>query len=329
SEADRHLDDLSVQTINANLTATLDITKAQRLPENTGIAFQGPVKVGAFDIDPEQALAMLSAPINPNGRPNSDVITPWVNGMDIIRRPRMMHIIDFGTRTLNESALYELPFEYVREHIKPVRELNRDRQRRTFWWRLGRSGEDLRSAVEPLRRFIVTPRVATYRLFTWVDATTLPDSAVVGIARDDDDFFGVLHSRAHEVWSLRMGTWLGVGNDPRYTPTTCFETFPLPWPPGQEPAGDPRVEAIATAAKHLDDLRRNWLNPEGATPTDLKKRTLTNLYNTRPTWLTNAHATLDRAVWSAYGWPEEEDPAMVEEDVILGRLLALNLERME
>jgi hypothetical protein len=136
----------------------------------------------------------------------------------------------------------------------------------------------------------------------------------------------VLHSRAHEVWSLRMGTWLGKGNDPRYTPTTCFETFPLPWAPGTEPADDPRVAAIAAAAQRLDELRRNWLNPPDATDDVLKKRTLTNLYNARPAWLANAHAALDRAVWDAYGW-EDADPAAVPEDEILGRLLALNLAR--
>ena len=98
--------------------------------------------------------------------------------------------------------------------------------------------------------------------------------------------------------------FLGVGNDPRYTPTTCFETFPLPWPPGEEPAGDPRVEAIAESARRLDELRRNWLNPEGpegASEADLRKRTLTNLYNARPTWLANFHVGLDRAVFAALG----------------------------
>jgi len=76
----------------------------------------------------------------------------------------------------------------------------------------------------------------------------------------------------------------------------------------------------------LDRLRRNWLDPEGATEAELKKRTLTNLYNARPQWLRNAHAALDRAVWDAYGW-DDPDPATVEEDTILSRLLALNLER--
>ncbi len=111
-------------------------------------------------------------------------------------------------------------------------------------------------------------------------------------------------------------------NDLRYTPTTCFETFPFPWPPGKEPTDDSRAEAIAEAARELDHLRRNWLNPEGASEAELKKRTLTNLYNARPTWLQNAHERLDQAVYAAYGWPSD-----ISDEEILKNLLALNLER--
>ncbi|HYP59915.1 MAG TPA: type IIL restriction-modification enzyme MmeI, partial [Thermomicrobiales bacterium] len=114
----------------------------------------------------------------------------------------------------------------------------------------------------------------------------------------------------------------GVGNDPRYTPTTCFETFPLPWPPGQEPTGDRRVQAIADAAKELDRLRSNWLNPPDCSEAELKKRTLTNLYNQRPAWLQMAHEKLDRAVWHAYGW--DDNPTETTDDEILTRLLNLN-----
>jgi hypothetical protein len=121
-------------------------------------------------------------------------------------------------------------------------------------------------------------------VFIWASPPTVPDHQLVVFAREDGYFFGVLHSRAHEVWALRMGTWLGKGNDPRYTATTCFETFPLPWPPGTEPVDDPRVIAIGEAAKQLNELRKNWLNPPGASGAELKKRTLTNLYNARPQW---------------------------------------------
>lgn len=164
--------------------------------------------------------------------------------------------------------------------------------------------------------------MAKHRLFVWLAGSALADHQLIVFARDDDYFFGVLHSRAHELWALRMGTFMGVGNDPRYTPTTCFETFPLPWPPGREPKDDLQIEAIAEAAYRLDGLRRNWLNPEGISEADLKKRTLTNLYNARPTWLQNAHETLDGAVFAAYGWPQD----LSDQDV-LQNLLALNLER--
>jgi len=142
-------------------------------------------------------------------------------------------------------------------------------------------------------------------------------------AREDDYFFGVLHSRVHELWARRYGSQLREAESgSRYTPTTCFETFPFPWPPGKEPTNDPRVQAIAAAAKDLVEKRNRWLNPEGASETELKKRTLTNLYNQRPTWLDLAHKKLDEAVLDAYAWPHD-----LTDDQILEHLLALNLER--
>ena len=135
---------------------------------------------------------------------------------------------------------------------------------------------------------------------------------------------------------------------PRYTPTTTFETFPFPEGltpniPAKNYAADPRAKRIAKAAKKLDDLRRAWLNPPdlvdivpevvpgypdrilpktAEAAAKLKTRTLTNLYNERPSWLDSAHAELDRAVASAYGWPED-----ISTEDALARLLALNLER--
>jgi len=321
-EAERQLDGEQVGAINVDLTANLDLTVAGPLQENADLGFQGPVKVGPFEITREQALEMLADRGNPNSRSNSDVIRPWINASDLTKRERGLWIIDFGESSLEDAAGYEKPFEYVRDKVKPLRDANRDRQRREKWWRLGRSGCDLRQAVSGIDRFIATPRVAKHRLFQWVPSTTLPDTRVVAIAREDDYFFGVLHSRVHEVWALARSARHGVGNDPTYNSTTCFETFPFPWPPGEEPVDDPCVQAIATAAKDLVEKRDRWLNPEGASEADLKKRTLTNLYNQRPTWLDLAHRTLDEAVLDAYGWPHD-----LSDDEILERLLTLNLKR--
>jgi type II restriction/modification system DNA methylase subunit YeeA len=181
----------------------------------------------------------------------------------------------------------------------------------------------------------------------------LPDSAVVSIARDDDTTFGILHSRFHELWALRMGTFLGVGNDPRYTPSTTFETFPFPEGltpdiPAADYAADPRAQKIAAAAARLNELRENWLNPpdlvvrepevvpgypDRILPKDeeaakeLKKRTLTNLYNARPQWLANAHAALDEAVAEAYGWGDDCRSGLLTDEEILARLFRLNQQR--
>ncbi|MCX6096834.1 MAG: hypothetical protein NT125_09065 [Candidatus Bipolaricaulota bacterium] len=322
-EKHRELDGASVSTINSDLTSAVDLTRAARLDENSSICFQGPVKVGRFDIPEALAREMLARTGNPNGRLNSDVVHPWVNASDLTGQRRGMWIIDFGGRSEAEAAQYEAPFEYVKTHVKPVRDTNRDTQRRDNWWLLGRSGHDLRTAVATLQRYAATPRVGKHRVFSWLSSSTLPDTAVVAVAREDDYFLGVLHSKVHELWARRQGTQLReVESGSRYTPTTCFETFPFPWPPRKEPVDDPRVQAIAAAAKDLVEKRDRWLNPEGATEAELKKRTLTNLYNEHPTWLDLAHQRLDHAVLEAYAWPHD-----LSDDQILERLLALNLER--
>ncbi|MFF9498102.1 hypothetical protein ACF1B5_38360, partial [Streptomyces flaveolus] len=340
-----------VSKIFSDLTASVsgtDITSAKRLAANRALSFQGPVKVGAFDIPGELARQWLKLPINPNGRPNSDVLFPWANGMDIVRRPADKWIIDFGEMSENEASLYEAPFQYILENVKPERDNNRRERRKNKYWQHGETVPGLRKAIKSLSRCIITPRVAKHRIFVWRSPKILPDSAVVAIARDDDLTFGIVQSRIHEVWSLRLGTYLGVGNDPRYTPSSTFETFPFPdgMTPDISPDkayADQRANLIAQKAAELDRLRENWLNPSGlvksvpevvdgypdrivasdsAASEELKKKTLTNLYNSRPAWLANAHRALDEAVADAYGWPAD-----LSEDDILGRLLALNLER--
>jgi type II restriction/modification system DNA methylase subunit YeeA len=330
-----------------------DLTSAARISANANVAYQGPVKVGPFDVEGDLARQWLRLPTNPNGRPNSDVVRPLLNGMDITRRPSDRWIVNFSEMQVSEAALYEAPFEYVRTTVKPLRDSNRDDNRRENWWRLGRSGRDLVEACRGLTRAVFTPRVAKHRLFVWASALDVPDSAVVAIARDDDTTFGILHSRFHELWALRMGTFLGVGNDPRYTPSTTFETFPFPEGltpdiPAADYAADPRAQKIATAAARLNELRENWLNPpdlvvrepevvpgypDRILPCDeeaakeLKKRTLTNLYNARPQWLVGAHAALDEAVAEAYGWGDDWRAGALTDDEILSRLFALNQQR--
>ena len=348
---ERRLNGEVVDVIYTDLTALqgkvgVDLTKARSLSRNEGFAFMGDTKGGPFDISGDLAREWLQEPMNPNGQHNSDVLTPWMNGKDITRRSSDKWIIDFGlTMVKEEAALYEAPFQYALEHIKPNWDKQREAGKRDQWWLHHRPRPKMWNALEGLSRYIATPRVAKYRLFVWFDIRVCPDSALIAFARDDDTMFGILHSRFHEVWSLRMGTWLGKGNDPRYTPTTTFETFPFPEGlspdvPARDYLSDPRAQAIALAARRVDELREHWLNPpelvkwieEPVTnyprrpvPRDqkaaetLKNRTLTNLYNAQPQWLLDAHAQLDAAVAAAYGWHAD-----ITDDKALNELLDLN-----
>ncbi|MBM4078175.1 MAG: class I SAM-dependent DNA methyltransferase [Planctomycetes bacterium] len=418
-EPTRTLDGKAIATINANLSSAADVAEARRLEDNVRLGFMGTTKQGPFDIPEELALQWLSLP-NPHGRPNSDVLVPWINGQDVTKRGRSMWIIDFFNMTEAEAAGYESPFAYVTEHVRKAREAKPRDWYRPEWWQLYAQRPEMRNALARCSRFIVTPRVAKHRLFVWLAAPTNPDCQLIVFARSDDYFFGVLQSRVHEVWALKLGTRLETR--PRYTPTTCFETFPFPELTdglgtqmnadgrgyGETSTGsiraNPRESAshsvaltIAQAAKELDELRNRWLNPpewvreeviefpgsvhgpwaryvvtEGdgcqvvgdrpgadaetrghgdagtqskipnpkskigtvryprLVPKDaecakkLAKRTLTNLYNERPTWLQLAHRRLDAAVFAAYGWP-----TTLTDEEILEKLLELNLARSD
>lgn len=329
----------------ASLSLKVDLTHSKKLNSNIDVSFIGTQKNGKFDISGEQAREWLKATGNPNGKPNSDVLKPWMNGMDITRRASGNWIIDFALMPEEDAELYEAPFEYARQLIKPERDKQRRESRKRNWWLLGEPMPKMRKVLGPFSRFIVTPRVAKYRLFAWVQQSLLPDCQLVAIARDDDTTFGILHSRFHELWALRMGT--SLEDRPRYTPSTTFETFPFPegLTPNLKPQdySNPHAEAIASAARRLNELRDNWLNPadlvqrvpevvpgypdrilpkDDEAAKELKKRTLTNLYNQKPAWLLKAHQRLDEAVAAAYGWPAD-----LSDDGVLGRLFELNQAR--
>ena len=327
-ENEIRLDGNPVTQIHSNLTSMVDVTQAKLLNENSNICLRTDEKGGDFEISDSLAQKMLSTPTNANGRPNSDVIVPWLSGVDIVHRPRNLWIIDFGTNmNIEDASLYEQPFEYVEKHVKQQRSTNRIERLRTRWWIHRGPGIAMRNAKRMLDRYIVTLRVAKHSIFTFVPSNFLPDVRLIFFARNDNYFLGILQSVVHVAWFLENGTRHGVGNDPTYITTTCFETFPFPWPPGQEPTDDPRVQAIAQAAKELVEKRDHWLNPPGLNDAELKKRTLTNLYNARPTWLDLAHKKLDKAVLAAYGWSDLITDGGINEDEVLARLLALNLER--
>lgn len=344
----KKLDGKLVSKIYANLSAgNIDLTITQRLRENIGLAARGIERGGDFHVDGELGRKLLQCPMNVNGKYNSDVIKKFLTVTELTARPSDLWLIDFHGFSEQDASLYEEPFAHLKKTIFDARQNNREERTAKRWWLFRRSGSEFRTKSSGLNFIIATPLVSKYRLFLRIENKYLADTRVVSIFRSDYSCFGILCSRFHELWSLAKCQYHGVGNDPIYNHETTLETFPFP--PGLEPNrkpadyDNPHAQAIADAAKWLNELRENWLNPPDlvkpvpevvpgypdriepvgvAARSELKKRTLTNLYNARPAWLTNAHADLDAAVAAAYGWPAD-----ISDDEILKRLLELNLSR--
>ncbi len=191
---------------------------------------------------------------------SADVLRPWRNGMDVTRRPADRWIVDFDRDMVHkEAALYKAPYRHAQEHVYPMRQCSRCESCRERWWRHVEPRQGMRRGPRGLSRYIATPTVAKHRLFVRLDARICPDHRLIVIARDDDTTFGILHSRFHEAWSLRLGT--SLEDRPRYTPTTTFETFPFPdglspLVPAEEYADDPRSAAGGANRSPVEPLFR-------------------------------------------------------------------------
>jgi hypothetical protein len=344
------LDGNVVAAINPDLTTGLNLTLAKPLSENKNGAFLGIQKSGPFDVPGILARAWMAEPNNPNGRSNKEVLKPYWNGDDLTSRPRDMWFIDLPLRLSKaDAALFASPYNHIATTpdedgllVEALRAALGERAG-PRWWEPHWPRPEMRSRIERLDRYIVTGETAEHRLFVWLSYPVLPDKNLIVIPRDDDLMFGLLQNRFHEQWALRKGS--DLQDRPRYTHTTTFATFPFP--DGMTPDVPvasaremPAAPAIEAAAKRLDELRTAWLYPtdlvqrvpevvagfpdriiakDPKAARTLAGRTLTALYNERPSWLAEAHRVLDEAVAIAYDWPVN-----VTTDDALRRLLDLN-----
>ena len=179
---ERRLDGGTVDEIYMDLTAArrgqagVDLTKARCLARNAGVAFMGHAKGGPFDISGDLAREWLRLPANPNGRTNADVLKPWMNGMDLTKRPAGKWIVDFGwTMSESDAALYEEPFRWVQDRVYPMRQRNPREARRKYWYRHMDPPQSMWRALDGLSRYVATARVAKHRLFAWCDTRICPD----------------------------------------------------------------------------------------------------------------------------------------------------------
>ena len=319
--------------IHADLKVGANVAGAKRLQANDRLSNRGVIPHGAgFIVTPDEAQGLGLGTV-----PGLEKhIRPYRNGRDLTSTPRGVLVIDlFGLQADDVRQRFPAVYQWLLERVKPERDQNPRPKRRNFWWRFAEDQPRMRESIEGLPRYIVTGQVAKHRVFQWLDASILPDDKLIAVASADALHLGVLSSGVHGAWALTAGGRLGVGNDPVYSKSTCFEAFPFP---DLDPAGA-LAERIRTLAEQIDAHRKAQLaaHPDA---------TLTATYNVLEKLrsgealtakekvvhehglvgvLKSLHDELDAAVLQAYGWADLALPA--DTDTLLLRLVELNAKR--
>ncbi len=339
-------------TINPDLTLGVDITRTFPLRSNLGICSVGMKTIGSAFQVPRAAAIQLGLSSRADAASH---IRPYISGRDVATSARELFVLDFYGLELSE-VLEGFPeaYQHLLLRAKPERDQNRNRIFREKWWLIGHPRPQFRSATKGLTRYLATIETSKHRFTVFLPCEVVPDSTLVTFALSDDFSFGILSSRVHVLWALRAGGRLGVGNDPRYNKTRCFETFPFPTvSPGSS-------KRISHAARSIDEFRRSQLSMNA-------ELSLTELYNTLESFrlkrpldtveqevfasaligvFAELHDELDRAVLEAYGWsdlavdlvgkPGGTIPSVgptptqdAAEQDLLGRLVRLNSARFQ
>lgn len=321
------VEEVAVEKLNSDLTSGIDVSNLTTLSANEKLAYQGMNPVGeGFRISAEELRDLGYAPDDLPA-----VVKPYLIGRDLVRAPEKRFIIDFfGTRPEDSEQRHPKLWNRLAQLVRPEREKNNRKSRRRNWWLFGEPVEKLRHALRGTTRYIATCRTAKYRVFTMVNSAVIPDTKIVAIALSDFTTLSILSSRPHVVWSLRLGGWLGVGNDPTYNHLDCFGKFPFPSLTPQQSA------ELSKLGERLDAHRK-------ARQIEHPELTLTDTYNVLTKLrvgealdendqqvrnkalvdtLLHIHESIDRLVLSAYGWPTD-----LSDEAIISQLVALNAER--
>lgn len=312
----------------ADLTIGADVAGAVPLRANKDLSCPGVKLHGSgFIVTPEEAATLGLGRI-----PGLEAhIREYRNGRDLAQSPRGVMVIDlFGLEADDVRGRFPEVYQWLLERVKPERDHNSRESYREKWWIFGEPRKDFRPALATLSRYVSTVETARHRYFVFLDQSVLPDNKLVNIAGDDAFILGILSSRIHVAWALAAGSRLGVGNDPVYVKTRCFETFPFP------DCGDAQKDRIRALAEALDLHRKRQQERHP----DL---TLTGMYNVLEKLRTGEaltakektiheqglvavlkqlHDELDAAVAAAYGWPVD-----LTDEELLERLVALNQQR--
>lgn len=329
-------------SIHADIRIGANVAAATSLMANSNLSNRGFCLFGAGFIVTEEEKLKLAHQDSP-GSNSHPLIHNYRNGKDLADRPRGVYVIDaFGLTQEELRAKFPAVYQWLYERVKPERDTNKRESRRINWWIFGEPNKLIRQQLSGLQRYIATVETSKHRVFQFLDSSVAPDNKLIAIALDDPYFLGILSSSPHVRWALSAGGNLGVGNDPVYVKTKCFETFPFP--PDPQPGLRDRISMLAI---QIDEHRkgRQAANPnvtitgmynileklKAGVPLSDKEKSLNELGLVSV--LKTLHYELDAAVLDAYGWSDLVPLIGSDEDTLaetlLDRLVSLNTQRVK
>lgn len=284
------LDNVEVEGIDTALRdSTIPIADVPVLPANVGKAFQGFLPGAKFDITTETARAILAV----QDARYEDIVLPYLDGRDITRtidQSPTRYTIDFAQMSLEEAMAYPAALTILREQAQEAREQSTSYHRNPRWWQFLWPRPEFRQAVEGLPRFIAGTATSKRVYFVWCEPRWRPSNSTNIFALSEDFAMGMLSSTIHIDWGVARSSTMRT--DPRYTPSSAFDTFP--WPQ----ATDNQRERISTLARELLALRSAYCTEHAIGLTALYNRLEEGAFED----LRSLHRDLDLAVIEAYGW---------------------------
>lgn len=372
----RVLDGASANFISPSLLPGSQADWAPRpLRENIDLSFQGSnVCGGGFIISAEVAEEIIS-----EDKKYCKTVKPYLNGRDFnanSKQEASRWIINFYDWPLRRdpslskwasmqnaqqqrcisngivpsdypgdvAADYPRCLEVVENQVKPERELLKpingfNKTAARIWWQHGGPRVSLYKKLQHAGRVLVTARVSASNAVAWANPDQTFDVQLICFVLESDAFFSVMQSNIHWTWVSSTASTLGEAGNIRYTPTSCFQTFPLP----------PITTDAECTGKKFDQLREAIMSDFKTGLTGLYKKFHTGMErNSRIEELRVLQQEMDTAVARSYGWDDldlghgfHEVPYLPENDRIrftiseaarvevLRRLLELNRQRYE
>jgi len=312
-----------------NLTVGVNVTNVVNLASNDKVATCGVIPHGTNMV----VSASLAESLQNNESVQSNILKDYCNGQELKRGILVRKVIDAYPLSEKELLL-KAPkiYQWLYDRVKPDRDINSDDYLRENWWLHRRTNTVLRDSLKGINRYIGTILTSKHRWFSFLSGSILPDQTIVAIAIDSSSILAVLSSNTHVKWALAAGGRLGVGNDPRYNKTVCFDPFPFP-----------DFTDKLDLQSHLNDLGERLDKHRKRCQAEHPKLTLTQMYNVLEKVragetiegkdkiiydqgligiLKQIHDDIDTATAEAYGWPND-----LTDEEILQRLVDLNRER--